>query len=96
YFFVQGILNSKLIKFYVNELLYDGTHFYPNHMKSLPIKNISSSGQKPIVKIVENIHTKLSNEANPDISKLEKQIDELVYKLYDLTEEEIKIIEGNE
>ena len=27
--------------------------------------------------------------------KLEKHIDQLVYKLYDLTEEEIKIVEGN-
>ncbi|MCM8811304.1 MAG: hypothetical protein NC917_06640, partial [Candidatus Omnitrophica bacterium] len=27
--------------------------------------------------------------------ELEKQIDQLVYKLYGLTEEEIKIIEGN-
>jgi len=28
------------------------------------------------------------------IDSLDKQIDELVYKLYDLTEEEIKIVEG--
>ena len=37
-----------------------------------------------------------SNNPETDISKLEKQINELVYKLYDLTEEEIKIIEENE
>ena len=29
-----------------------------------------------------------------DITFLEKQIDEMVYKLYDLTEEELKIVEG--
>lgn len=38
YKYLQGVLNSKLIKFYVNELFYDGTHFYPNQMKALPIK----------------------------------------------------------
>ena len=35
---------------------------------------------------------------NPDnqakVKKLEKEIDQLVYKLYELTPEEIKIVEG--
>ncbi len=31
---------------------------------------------------------------NADTSALEKQIDEMVYKLYGLTEEEIEIVEG--
>jgi hypothetical protein len=32
---------------------------------------------------------------NADTSALERQIDEMVYKLYDLTPEEIEIVEGN-
>jgi hypothetical protein len=38
----------------------------------------------------------LAKQQNPDAdtSQLEHQIDQLVYKLYDLTEEEIKIIGG--
>jgi hypothetical protein len=55
YYYVQGILNSRLIKFYTNELLYDGTHFYPNHIKSLPIKNIPLSQQQPIIALVVQI-----------------------------------------
>ncbi|WP_262915326.1 hypothetical protein [Niabella ginsengisoli] len=31
-----------------------------------------------------------------DNSALESQIDQLVYQLYDLTDEEIKIVEGND
>ncbi len=31
---------------------------------------------------------------NADTSALERQIDEMVYKLYGLTEEEIEIVEG--
>jgi hypothetical protein len=96
YYYIQGILNSKLIKFYVNELLYDGTHFYPNHMKSLPIKVVSLDEQSPLIKVVDKIHNKLKVDINVNISDLENQIDTLVYKLYELTEEEIKIIEGNE
>ncbi|MDP2893156.1 MAG: hypothetical protein Q8N78_02160 [Sulfurimonas sp.] len=38
----------------------------------------------------------MNSRQNPhaDTSELETKIDELVYKLYDLTDEEIKIIEG--
>ena len=37
-----------------------------------------------------------SKDKNPDAdtSQLEKQLDEMVYKLYELTEDEIKIVEG--
>jgi hypothetical protein len=95
YYYIQGILNSKLIKFYVNELLYDGTHFYPNHMKSLPIKDVSLDEQSPIITVVDKIHKKLKTDINANVSDLEKQIDSLVYKLYDLSEEEIAIIENS-
>jgi adenine-specific DNA-methyltransferase len=93
YYFVQGILNSNLIKFYVNELLYDGTHFYPNHIKSLPIKDVSLDKQKSIKEKVEQIHDKLKSDLNTDVSNLEKEINILVYRLYELTYEEVKVID---
>jgi adenine-specific DNA-methyltransferase len=93
YYYVQGILNSKLIKFYVNELLYDGTHFYPNHMKSLPIRDIDIENQKEISGLVEQIH-KMTLENNLyEIPNLENKIDNLVYRLYDLTYAEVKVID---
>lgn len=84
--YLQGILNSKLIKFYVNELLYDGTHFYPNHMKQLPIK-IKSNLFNEIEKLVLAIRVDNDNEIL--ISKL----DNLIYKLYNLTHKEVLIID---
>jgi hypothetical protein len=33
-------------------------------------------------------------EAQADVSDLEREIDERVYRLYDLTKEEIAIVEG--
>ncbi len=58
-----------------------------------------------IVTLVDNIialNKKLSAEKNPNsinilkrqINALDKQIDVLVYKLYNLNDDEIKIIEG--
>jgi len=37
-----------------------------------------------------------NQQKQTQVKALEKQIDQLVYKLYNLTEEEIKIIEGEE
>jgi hypothetical protein len=97
YFYVQGILNSRLIKFYVSELLYDGAHFYPNHIKSLPIKNISPSQQQPIISLVSQIlflkdpkHSAVSDMVSNEVISytIEKVIDACVYELY--FEDEIK------
>jgi hypothetical protein len=41
-----------------------------------------------------NLSAKHQNP-NADTSQLEREIDQLVYRLYDLTEEEIKLIEKN-
>lgn len=101
YQYLQSILNSKLIKFFVNELLYDWTHFYPNHMKQLPIKNISPEQQKPFIEKVDQILT-ITNQPwydskNPPKEQLdlEKEIDRMVYELYGLTDEEIKTVENS-
>jgi type II restriction/modification system DNA methylase subunit YeeA len=64
-------------------------------MKSLPIKDVSLDEQSPLITVVDKIHKKLKTDINANVSDLEKQIDELVYKLYDLTEEEIAIIENS-
>ena len=42
--------------------------------------------------LVDKILT--AKEQNQDTAELEKQIDVLVYQLYGLTEEDIKIVEG--
>ena len=98
YELLQGILNSKLIRFYFNELMYDGTHFYPNHMKSLPIALINETLHDVTSRIEElviearNLNASNTNRSNDGVSK---NIDELVYQLYELTPEEIDIIAGS-
>lgn len=39
--------------------------------------------------------TRQAKAAAADVSQLEREIDELVYALYGLTPEEIKIVEGS-
>jgi adenine-specific DNA-methyltransferase len=93
YQYLQAILNSKIIKFYVNELMYDGTHFYPNHMKVLPIKITEIGNQKSLGKIVDKIHSIKNKNKETDTTALEQELDSLVYKLYELTYDEVKVID---
>jgi hypothetical protein len=70
-------------------------------VEELPIPQISPKAQKPFVTLVDQILsiTKAedyldSPEKQSKVKALEAKIDQLVYKLYDLTPEEIKIVEG--
>jgi len=71
------------------------------YLKNIPLKEISVDDQKPFIDLVDKILaiTKdddyLENPAKQaKVHEYEYQIDQMVYKLYDLTEEEIKIVEG--
>lgn len=43
--------------------------------------------------IAERTQTILSDPDSPDVPRLKAEIDQLVYGLYELTEEEIKVVE---
>ena len=59
----------------------------------LPIKICDKIQQRKFVNLVDEIL--LKKEKGEDMKYEENQIDQLVYELYDLTEEEIKVVEGN-
>jgi hypothetical protein len=95
-----AIINSKLATFYhfnsspkatkgafPKILVYDVNNF------PLP-KNIANETQGKFKMLVDQIFTKKSLDKSADTSDFETEIDQLVYQLYDLTEEEIKIVEG--
>ncbi len=61
----------------------------------IPIPKSSDQQSKPIVKLVDEILNAKKKKPDADTLALENEIDKLVYRLYGLTEEEIKIVEGN-
>lgn len=66
-------------------------------VEKLPIPKIDSSNEKTaktLVSLVEKIILLKEGDPKADTKKLENEIDELVYQLYNLTPEEIKIIKG--
>lgn len=100
--FLSAIINSKLAFFYIKELYSSnsycgGINFTRDMIGSLPIPKINSKNQNlvdEIINLVNQILALKTENSSADISKLEKDIDNLIYKLYNLTPKEIKIIQG--
>ncbi len=101
-FLILGILNSKLMTYFYKK------KFFPTHMQggafgfdtlsveTLPIPQITKSNKPTAHKITDGAKAILAlKEKDPkaNTQELEKEIDALVYQLYNLTAEEIKIIE---
>ena len=95
-----GILNSKTIAFW---LRYKGKiqgNLYKiekEPLMNIPLVAIDSTNQNlanEIIALVEQILESKAKDPTTDTKELESKIDSLVYKLYHLTNDEIKIIEG--
>jgi hypothetical protein len=96
--FLLAILNSKVSEWYFN-LIGTTTGMGTNRWKKykielLPIKIPSQDQEKEIEVLVNQILAIKKQNPTADTTDLENQIDQLVYQLYELTEEEIKIIEN--
>ena len=70
------------------------------HLNKLPFKDIAPNKQESFVILVNKILAVTKDDDylnNPDkqakVKEYEKQIDQMVYSLYNLTPEEIKIVE---
>ncbi len=99
---LTALLNSKLITFYFKNfcggcILGKSGYQYNKHaLEKIPIPKITPQNQELADKITDGAEQILqTKEKDPkaNTQKLEKEIDALVYQLYNLTDEEIKIIE---
>jgi type I restriction-modification system DNA methylase subunit len=98
--FVLGVLNSKAISFwfaYKFGKLQRGIfpQFKINELASFPIPRATDSEQKRIATLVDRILLAKAKDPDADTTSDERRIDELVYKLYDLTPEEIAMVDGS-
>lgn len=66
---------------------------YQKPLSEIPIKCVSFDVQYSIVEIVDKIIALKRTNQNYDTYALENQIDNLIYRIYGLTEEEVKIVE---
>ncbi|GAA9091280.1 hypothetical protein TW0001_00760 [Helicobacter pylori] len=103
--YLLGMLHSKLITFafktfYAGGGLGESGYRYKKaFIERLPIPKITPENQKLAHKITDGAKAILeAKEKDPkaNTQQLEKEIDALVYQLYNLTDEEIKIIEDGQ
>ncbi|GAB0030237.1 class I SAM-dependent DNA methyltransferase [Helicobacter pylori] len=104
-FLILGVLNSKLMTYFYKK------KFFPTHMQggafgfdtlsveTLPIPQITKSNKPTadkIIALVDKILQAKEKDPKANTQRSEKEIDALVYQLYNLTDEEIKIIEDGQ
>jgi len=103
--YILALLNSEIFQYLMNLQTFEKTkgaftkakifHYY-----KLPIKKASLTEQKPIIQLVDQILSITKEEDYLDntdkqakVKRLENEIGQLVYELYELTPEEIKLVE---
>ncbi|ECP7440756.1 TPA: Eco57I restriction-modification methylase domain-containing protein [Campylobacter jejuni] len=99
--YLTALLNSNVNFYYFKQigakLGASGYEMSKIFVEKLPIPKINSKNQKiadELINLADEILKAKEQDKNANTQELENKINSLVYKLYNLTEEEIKIIEG--
>jgi len=95
--YVLGIINSSLIKWVIYDIcpvkMGDARKYGLSYIKKLPIPSGTVLLQQEISSLVEEVIN--NKQKGLETKNLEKEIDQMVYKLYGLSAEEIAIIENS-
>lgn len=95
--FLTGVLNSKLIAFWLRHKgKMQGSNYQVDKepLHGIPLPLVDLSLQQPIIDLVNAILAKKSRNSQANTFVEESAIDNEIYKLYGLSEDEIKIVEG--
>ncbi|EFN2837341.1 Eco57I restriction-modification methylase domain-containing protein [Campylobacter coli] len=100
--YLTAILNSKLVAFWLKhkgKMQGNNYQIDKEPLLNIPIVDTNSKNKKladELINLVDEILKAKEQDKNANTQELENKINSLVYKLYNLTEEEIKIIENKE
>ncbi|HHW4246425.1 TPA: DUF7149 domain-containing protein [Campylobacter coli] len=98
--YLTAILNSKLVAFWLKhkgKMQGNNYQIDKEPLLNIPIVDTNSKNKKladELINLVDEILKAKEQDKNANTQELENKINSLVYKLYNLTEDEIKIIEG--
>ena len=92
--YLLAVLNSKLGDWYIRQFGVERNGGYfeykPMFVEKLPVPEIPDDKQKEFIEIVDEILAAKKNKENT--LEMENQIDQMVYKLYKLSDDEINYI----
>jgi hypothetical protein len=96
--FILGLNNSLLFAWLLYKFVYSNairsTRYDGEYVGRIPVPDMPPSAQQPIIGLVDRILAAKRDNPNAVTSTLERKIDQQVYALYGLTQEEIKIVEN--
>ena len=97
--YLLTILNSKLSEWYFSQISTTtgmGTNRWKKYkIQQMPIKEATIETENKLTQLVDSIISNKQENLKTDTTDLEQEIDLLVYKLYNLTYEEVKIIDND-
>jgi adenine-specific DNA-methyltransferase len=92
-----ALLNSKLVEWFYgsvsNRVRGGYLRAFSDYIRQIPIASVPENEAEHLEQTIQFILIAKKNAPSADVSALEAEIDHLVYKLYDLTPEEIAIVE---
>ena len=94
--YILGIMNSRITQYMVSQGAAERQggflEYKPMYISPIAIPNQPEN--EGISALVRQILATKNNDPHADVTALENEIDRMVYSLYDLTREEIEIVEG--
>ena len=97
--YILGLLNSRLVAWYFGFIATKsgmGTiRWYKGTVEQLPIVAPTAKQERQVSDLVDRILAAKKTNPDADTSALESEIDRIVYRLYDLTPEEIAVVESS-
>ena len=97
-----GLLSSTLMTFAYKQycsgtvLGKKGYQYNKHALEQLPVAKIPVAQQPSFIALVDQILAAKAADPDADTADLEQEIDRMIYALYDLTDDEIAIVEGAE
>ncbi len=101
YLLMLGLLNSRVLEFFHkmtsgNALYAKRFRYWTSYLKPYPIPDVAHPKNSTVVKkIIENTRDLVEVSDEQERSALEDENDKLVYRLYELTDQEIQMIESS-
>lgn len=103
--YLLAIMNSKYASVLLTNLRGGDYHIYPEHIRNIPIPSATPDQQAQLAKLADQMidaKQKLAaaksdsdkNLLEQRVELIDSQINSAVYKLYGLTDDEIKVVEG--
>jgi hypothetical protein len=95
-YYLLGVLNSKLIDWYYRnisvQLGQKGIRHFNIYIEQIPIKEPTSKEKTAIENLVKQILTQKKTDNNIDTLDLETKINKIVYEMYEISNDDIKLI----